>query len=65
MRATPGQLARKNGTLGKIREPGNADRAAQASFAFAWVMDEGTDERERGVTIDVCVPTRTDRMRKC
>lgn len=27
----------------------------KASFAFAWVLDEGTDERERGVTIDVCV----------
>lgn len=27
----------------------------KASFAFAWVLDEGEDERERGVTIDVCV----------
>lgn len=27
----------------------------KASFAFAWVLDEGEDERARGVTIDVCV----------
>lgn len=27
----------------------------KASFAFAWVLDEGDDERQRGVTIDVCV----------
>jgi len=27
----------------------------KASFAFAWVLDEGEDERQRGVTIDVCV----------
>lgn len=29
--------------------------AGKASFAFAWILDEGDDERERGVTIDVCV----------
>jgi len=27
----------------------------KASFAYAWVLDEGEDERARGVTIDVCV----------
>ncbi|CEM13058.1 unnamed protein product [Vitrella brassicaformis CCMP3155] len=27
----------------------------KGSFAFAWVLDEGEDERARGVTIDVCV----------
>lgn len=27
----------------------------KASFKFAWVLDEGEDERARGVTIDVCV----------
>jgi len=27
----------------------------KASFAYAWVLDEGEDERQRGVTIDVCV----------
>jgi len=27
----------------------------KASFAYAWVLDEGDDERQRGVTVDVCV----------
>merc|ERR1719221_1982325 len=27
----------------------------KASSPFSWVLDEGSDERERGVTIDVCV----------
>ncbi|CAK8986398.1 unnamed protein product [Durusdinium trenchii] len=27
----------------------------KASFFYAWVLDEGDDERSRGVTIDVCV----------
>ena len=27
----------------------------KASFFYAWVLDEGEDERSRGVTIDVCV----------
>eukprot|EP00923_Selenidium_pygospionis_P034365 GHVN01059920.1.p1 GENE.GHVN01059920.1~~GHVN01059920.1.p1 ORF type:complete len:109 (-),score=18.76 GHVN01059920.1:143-469(-) len=25
------------------------------SFAYAWILDAGSDERERGVTIDVAV----------
>eukprot|EP00922_Rhytidocystis_sp_ex-Travisia-forbesii_P042089 GHVS01062853.1.p1 GENE.GHVS01062853.1~~GHVS01062853.1.p1 ORF type:complete len:699 (-),score=131.13 GHVS01062853.1:149-2245(-) len=27
----------------------------KSSFAYAWVFDEGSDERQRGVTIDICV----------
>lgn len=30
-----------------------AERIGKGSFAFAWVLDEGTEERERGVTIDI------------
>lgn len=30
-----------------------ADRIGKGSFAFAWVLDQGTEERERGVTIDI------------
>ena len=30
-----------------------ADRLGKSSFALAWVLDQGTEERERGVTIDV------------
>eukprot|EP00933_Yihiella_yeosuensis_P071651 TRINITY_DN79885_c0_g1_i1.p1 TRINITY_DN79885_c0_g1~~TRINITY_DN79885_c0_g1_i1.p1 ORF type:complete len:540 (-),score=140.58 TRINITY_DN79885_c0_g1_i1:44-1663(-) len=33
----------------------DSKQIGKASFAFAWVLDEGEDERERGVTIDVCV----------
>lgn len=33
----------------------DAKQIGKASFAFAWVLDEGEDERQRGVTIDVCV----------
>ncbi|KAJ3046519.1 hypothetical protein HK097_000795, partial [Rhizophlyctis rosea] len=31
----------------------DASKIGKASFAFAWVLDEGGEERERGVTIDV------------
>lgn len=30
-----------------------ADRIGKGSFAFAWVLDQGTEERARGVTIDI------------
>lgn len=30
-----------------------AERIGKGSFAFAWVLDQGTEERERGVTIDI------------
>ncbi|RMZ84573.1 hypothetical protein DV737_g1244, partial [Chaetothyriales sp. CBS 132003] len=30
-----------------------ADRIGKRSFAFAWVLDQGSEERERGVTIDI------------
>lgn len=30
-----------------------AERIGKSSFAFAWVLDQGQEERERGVTIDV------------
>ena len=38
-------------TIDKYRK--EAERMGKASFALAWVMDQGTEERERGVTIDV------------
>jgi len=36
----------------------------KASFAYAWVLDEGDDERERGVTIDVCVKHFSTKSRR-
>jgi elongation factor 1 alpha-like protein len=30
-----------------------ADSIGKGSFAFAWVLDQGTEERARGVTIDI------------
>ena len=30
-----------------------AERIGKGSFAFAWVLDQGSEERERGVTIDI------------
>lgn len=30
-----------------------AERIGKGSFAFAWVLDQGTEERARGVTIDI------------
>lgn len=38
-------------TLRKFRR--EAERGGKGSFALAWVMDAGGDERERGVTVDV------------
>ena len=32
-----------------------AEKMGKGSFAFAWVLDQGTDERERGVTIDIAM----------
>ncbi|KAH9810761.1 HBS1 N-terminus [Teratosphaeria destructans] len=38
-----------------------ASEMGKSSFALAWVMDSGTDERERGVTIDIAQhPFSTD-----
>lgn len=33
----------------------DADAAGKGSFAFAWVMDQGSEERARGVTIEIAV----------
>jgi elongation factor 1 alpha-like protein len=30
-----------------------AEKMGKASFAFAWVLDQGTEERARGVTMDI------------
>src|SRR5271170_104807 len=30
-----------------------AERIGKGSFAFAWILDQGTEERARGVTIDI------------
>lgn len=38
-------------TMDKYRK--EAERIGKGSFAFAWVLDEGSEERERGVTIDI------------
>ncbi|KAL2404080.1 HBS1-like protein [Exophiala dermatitidis] len=38
-------------TMDKYRK--EAERIGKGSFAFAWVLDQGTEERERGVTIDI------------
>ena len=40
-------------TIDKYRN--EADRLGKASFALAWVLDQGTEERERGVTIDIAM----------
>ena len=37
-------------TIEKYRK--EAENIGKSSFALAWVMDQGTEERERGVTID-------------
>lgn len=42
-------------TLEKYRK--EADRLGKSSCALAWVLDQGTEERERGVTIDVAMNT--------
>ncbi|PGH15027.1 translation elongation factor Tu [Helicocarpus griseus UAMH5409] len=38
-------------TLEKYRK--EADRIGKGSFALAWVLDQGSEERARGVTIDI------------
>ena len=40
-------------TLEKYRK--EAARIGKASFALAWVLDQGTEERNRGVTIDIAM----------
>ena len=30
-----------------------SEQYGKASFKYAWVMDEGEEERKRGITIDV------------
>ena len=40
-------------TIDKYRK--EADRLGKSSFALAWVLDQGTEERARGVTIDVAM----------
>jgi elongation factor 1 alpha-like protein len=38
-------------TMEKYRR--EAERIGKGSFAFAWVLDQGSEERARGVTIDI------------
>ena len=38
-------------TLDKYKR--EAERMGKGSFAFAWVLDQGSEERARGVTIDI------------
>ncbi|KAL8940544.1 MAG: hypothetical protein Q9216_002761 [Gyalolechia sp. 2 TL-2023] len=38
-------------TIDKYRR--EAERIGKSSFALAWVLDQGTEERNRGVTIDI------------
>ncbi|KAL9025203.1 MAG: hypothetical protein Q9196_005934 [Gyalolechia fulgens] len=40
-------------TLDKYRK--EAERMGKSSFALAWVLDQGTEERNRGVTIDIAM----------
>lgn len=40
-------------TLDKYRK--EAESIGKASFALAWVLDQGTEERNRGVTIDIAM----------
>jgi len=40
-------------TVDKYRK--EAEHFGKSSFALAWVLDQGTEERERGVTIDVAM----------
>lgn len=40
-------------TIDKYKEEG--ERLGKSSFALAWVLDQGTEERERGVTIDIAI----------
>lgn len=38
-------------TMDKYKK--EAEKMGKGSFAFAWVLDQGTEERARGVTIDI------------
>ena len=38
-------------TIDKYRK--EAEKLGKSSFALAWVLDQGTEERNRGVTIDI------------
>ncbi|KAL8731723.1 MAG: hypothetical protein Q9181_004191 [Wetmoreana brouardii] len=40
-------------TIDKYRK--EAERIGKSSFALAWVLDQGTEERNRGVTMDIAV----------
>ena len=40
-------------TIDKYKK--EAERLGKSSFALAWVLDQGTEERARGVTIDVAM----------
>ncbi len=40
-------------TMDKYRK--EAERIGKSSFALAWVLDQGTEERNRGVTIDIAM----------
>ncbi|KAL9015493.1 MAG: hypothetical protein Q9185_007113 [Variospora sp. 1 TL-2023] len=40
-------------TIDRYRK--EAERIGKASFALAWVLDQGTEERNRGVTIDIAM----------
>lgn len=42
-------------TIDKYKK--EAEIMGKGSFAFAWVLDQGTEERERGVTIDIAMNT--------
>ena len=47
-------------TIDKYRK--EAERVGKSSFAMAWVLDQGTEERARGVTIDIAnVKFETDK----
>lgn len=40
-----------------------AEKSGKGSFALAWLMDQTTEERSRGVTIDICSTSfKTDKM---
>ena len=42
-------------TIDKYKK--EAESIGKGSFAFAWVLDQGTEERERGVTMDIAQNT--------
>jgi elongation factor 1 alpha-like protein len=47
-------------TIEKYRR--EAEKMGKGSFAFAWVLDQGTEERARGVTMDIAMNNfETDR----